>query len=208
MEQMIAKLRSIFERHVPTDAIQYCLDLWTANPFHFKVTRRRSSKLGDYIFRPTDQSHSITINHDLNRYAFLITYVHEVAHMLTRIEAGRKVPPHGKAWKWNFQTLMRPLLSEQIFPKPILMPLRRHMMNPKASTCSDPGLIAALSSFDEPNDHLISLAKLKEGDIFEFNQKEYRKIKLQRTRVLCQQSGTNQKYLISNMALVRHLAKN
>jgi hypothetical protein len=190
---------------VPENAVHYCLDLWSSKPFHFKVTRKRNSKLGDYRYNPVDRSHAISVNHDLNKYSFLITYVHEVAHLLTTERNGRKASPHGSAWQANFRELMEPVLSDLVFPSDILTLLKKHMRKPKASTYSDARLLHALRTYDEHPSDLIPLAQLDEGDIFEFNNMMYQKIQLRRTRVLCQQSGTSRKYLISKMALVRCL---
>jgi len=206
VEKARGKLYKILQMHVPENAVHYCLDLWTAIPFHFKVTRKRSTKLGDYRFDHRNGSHSITVIVDLNPYSFLITYIHEVAHLLTTERHKRRVPPHGVAWKNCFIELMEPVLSDLIFPHDVLLPLMKHMKNPKASTYADAKLVNVLRRYDEQEDTLITLAELKEGDIFEFNRKMYKKLNLRRTRVLCQQADSSKKYLISKMALVRALS--
>ena len=65
---------------------------------------------------------------------------------------------------------MEPVLSELIFPKEILVPLIRHMRNPKASTYADPSLVSALRQFDDHNGSLVPLSLLKEGEVFELNE--------------------------------------
>jgi hypothetical protein len=62
----------------------------------FKVTRARSTKLGDYRAPYQGQPHQITVNHDLNPFSFLITAVHEFAHLKTWIDHKGKVKPHGR----------------------------------------------------------------------------------------------------------------
>lgn len=200
---MKGKLFHILEKHVPENAVHYCLDLWIATPFHFKVTRKRNTKLGDYRFDHRDGSHSISVNYDLNPYSFLITYIHEVAHLLTKAHHGRRTQPHGKEWKSNFKELMAPLMTDLIFPIEILRPLKKHMLNPKASTYADANLLHALRQVDEHESDLVPLSTLDQGDTFEFNNSLYKKLNLRRTRVLCQHSLTSRKYLISKMALVR-----
>ena len=203
MDQAKVKLYKILQKQVPENAVHYCLDLWSSIPFHFKVTRKRSTKLGDYRFDHRNGSHSITVNFDLNKYSFLITYIHEVAHLLTTERYGRKSQAHGKEWKTCLKELMEPVLSELIFPVEVLSPLRKHMKNPKASTYADPVLVHALRIHDEEETDLVPLSILEEGDIFEFNKRMYKKLSLRRTRVLCQQADSSRKYLISKMALVR-----
>jgi SprT protein len=204
-EKAKKKLYQILVNHVPENAVHYCLDLWIAIPFHFKVTRKRSTKLGDYKFDHSLGSHSISVNFDLNDYSFLITYIHEIAHLLTTERSGRKVQPHGNKWKSNFRELMEPLMTDLIFPKEILLSLKKHMKNPKASTYADAHLVHVLRQFDEHENDLIPLSILGEGDTFEFNNRMYKKLQLRRTRVLCQLSDSRRKYLISKMALVRVL---
>lgn len=208
MEKSKQKLYQILVRHVPEDAVHYCLDLWGTIPFNFKVTRKRNSKLGDYRFDQRNGSHSISVNFDLNQYSFLITYIHELAHLLTTERFGRKTQPHGKEWKSNFRELMEPVMTDLIFPDEILKPLHKHMKNPKASTYADSHLVQALRQFDEHESDLVPLSILGEGDTFEFNNGMYKKLNLRRTRVLCQQADTSRKYLISKMALVRILKEN
>ncbi|MCG8305924.1 MAG: SprT-like domain-containing protein [Cytophagales bacterium] len=194
-------------KHVPENAVHYCLDLWTAIPFHFKVTKTRNTKLGDYRYDHQNRSHSISVNFDLNKYSFLITYIHEIAHLLTTERHGRRSRPHGAEWKSCFQELMHPVLTDLIFPPDILGALKQHMKNPKASAYADSMLIAALRRYDPDQDGLRLLAELKEGDIFEFNGRKYKKLSVRRTRVLCQEFGSSRKYLISKMALVKNLSE-
>ncbi len=205
MEQGKAKLYQVLVKYVPENAVHYCLDLWISIPFHFKVAKKRQSKLGDYRYDPASGSHSISVNFDLNQYSFLITYIHEVAHLLTIDRNGRKTPPHGDAWKSNFKELMAPMLTDLVFPMDILPLLVQHMKNPKASSYADPALVRALSMYDDHNDGLVALSMLEEGDVFEFNKSMYTKLSVRRTRALCLQEGTMRKYLIPKMAMVRKL---
>ena len=47
---------------------------------------------------------------NLNPYRFLMTLVHEVAHLVAFQKYGRAIKPHGKEWKFTFQTLMLPFI--------------------------------------------------------------------------------------------------
>jgi hypothetical protein len=196
------KLRDILIKHVPSRAVDYCLDLWISQPFHFKVTKKRQSKLGDYKYDPVYRDHTITVNHNLNAYAFLITYIHELAHLRVTEKFGRQVKPHGHQWKSEFRQLMHPVLNEHVFPENILEALRIHMLNPKASTQSDQRLVAALRHYDHTVNGAVCLKDLEEGSVFIYNGHAYRKIKTRRTRILCQHSHSGKKYLISGIALV------
>lgn len=50
---------------------------------HLTVARERKSILGDYRHRTPGKNHRISVNGNLNKYAFLITLLHELAHLLT-----------------------------------------------------------------------------------------------------------------------------
>lgn len=194
----------IFKKHLPDNAIHYCYDLWIEHRFNFRITARRKTKLGDYRYNPHKKSHSISVNGDLNNYSFLITYIHEIAHLVTFKKYGRKVDPHGKEWKINFQLLFQPLLNDLIFPQEILIPLKKYMYDPRASSYSDHVLTKALLNKNE-NLSLSHLDDLKKGERFIFNAKTYKKEAKRRTRILCQEIKTGKKYLISQVALVEVL---
>lgn len=193
--------KAVFKKHIPEFAVDYCFQLWNEFDFNFKITKKRNSKLGDYRYDPASKTHSISINHNLNTYSFLITYIHEVAHLITQIEFGRRVLPHGIQWKKNFTKLMFPVLNEKVFPMDILSPLALHMKNPKATSTSDSNLFKALKKYDEHSSEIM-LHELGIGSKFLFNKKVYRKLELRRTRSLCLQVETNRKYLISETAPV------
>jgi len=192
------------KKFVPEASYDYCKSLWIEHRFSLKIKRGRLTKLGDYRHDLKTGRHVITVNNDLNPYSFLITYVHEVAHLVTFEEYGRKVMPHGVEWKRNFQKLMLPVLNDQIFPSPILRTLAAYLKNPKASSCNDHKLMEALNQFDEePN---LLLGDLQEGEIFLFGKRKFKKEKLRRTRFVCQDLTNGRRYLISKIAAVEKVA--
>ncbi|HEX2607969.1 MAG TPA: SprT-like domain-containing protein, partial [Flavisolibacter sp.] len=66
---------------------------------HLTIAKERKSILGDYRHRTGNQNHRISINGNLNTYAFLITLLHELAHLLQFEKYGNRVAAHGKEWK-------------------------------------------------------------------------------------------------------------
>lgn len=196
------KYRWLFEKHLPAQAVEYCYSLFSELGFNFKVTRKRQSKYGDYRYDPVSKTHTISVNHDLNPYAFLVTYIHEVAHLTTFEVHKRNVMPHGSEWKMEFKKLMLPMLREDIFPMDILSPLARHMKNPKATSTSDKALFIALRKHDKNNGGML-LKEVETGAKFLFNKKVYRKLEVRRTRSLCELTSNQKKYLISETAPVQ-----
>ncbi|MGK7397870.1 MAG: SprT-like domain-containing protein [Candidatus Cyclobacteriaceae bacterium M3_2C_046] len=195
----------IFQKYLPGLAVSYCYELWIRYRFSFKITRKRNTKLGDYRFNPQTGTHLISVNHNLNPYAFLMTYIHEVAHLVTYLQEKKHWAPHGQEWKRNFRQLMTPLLIPEVFPAKLLTVLKKHMINPKASSYSDPQLILVFREFDQPaalQPQQVCLAHIQSGEQFKFNQRWFAKEKLVRTRVLCREIKTGKKFLISQLALV------
>ena len=196
------KYLPVFERFVPPSAAGYCHELYEQFGFEFKIKKARLTKLGDYRYDPRTRHHVITINNDLNEYAFLVTYLHEIAHLVTFDEYGRKVSPHGHEWKTNFRKVSSPILTVDVFPENVLMSLQRYLKNPRAASCSDPILFQVLRSFDQPNGKVL-LKGLEPGSLFEFQGNIYRYEEKRRTRMVCTRVATGRKYLIPQLAEVK-----
>lgn len=193
--------KQTFYKYFPAGAADYCFALWQEHAFHFKINRKRDTKLGDWRYDPQSDRHTITVNHDLNPFGFLITYVHEVAHLVTWREHGRKAAPHGKEWKTCFQQLFTPVMTASVFPAELLSLLQKHMRNPKASTVADHALSKALKRYDlhESGNYLSDIAV---GGEFQFRGKRWRKEEKRRTRSLCTELSSGRSYLISELAEV------
>lgn len=195
------QVRSTLHQHLPERAVDYCFQLWKEKPFKLQLTRSRQTKIGDFTCRESAQPR-ITLNHDLNRYTFLITYIHEVAHYHVFLEFGHRAEPHGERWKRAFQKLLAPVLLSEIFPEKIFFLLTRHMQNPKASSFADAALTKALRTFDENAHADIVLSDLPEGSTFRLNGRYFKKGKLKRTRILCKEVNSRRQYLVPAEALV------
>ncbi|MDB5274487.1 MAG: hypothetical protein JWO58_2854 [Chitinophagaceae bacterium] len=203
MEQHTAQ--KLFAKFVPESSALYCAHLWIRFGFEFKLARSRSSKLGDYWYSSAIQRHKITVNKDLNTYSFLVTYIHEVAHMLAGIRHGYRIKPHGEQWKACFKELMYPLMQEHVLPDDVLAPLHDYMISPGASSCSDPALYKALARYDAKQDFQVFLSDVAVGSSFVFGKRIFRKEKIMRTRALCVEVKNGHRYYISQAAEVKVL---
>jgi len=193
------------EKHLPSNAVHYCFDLWNRYRFRFIVNRERRTKLGDYRYEKHRDQHIITVNNNLNQFSFLITYIHEVAHLMVSLKTGKFRKPHGMEWKTAFRESIGPMLSDLVFPPEILKTLTLHMKNPKATTQSDPALVKVLRKFDQ-NNHRIYLSDIQTGLQFSFKGKNFRKEGVRRTRAVCTHLESGKKYLISEIAEVQKLS--
>jgi len=195
------KFSKLIGDHVPASAQSHCIKLWLRYPFYFKVTSQRVSKLGDYRYHRGHNTHQISVNGTLNRYAFLITYLHEVAHLLAFQRYGFNIMPHGREWKACFRALMKPMLNTDTFPKGLLTLLIQHMRNPKATSGSDKKLSLALRRYD-PNDGSTLLIDILPGEIFHFRKMLMAKESVRRTRAICRDVNSGKRYYISLAAPV------
>ena len=191
----------LFATHIPLAAADYCRQLWQHYQFDFRVVKPRRTRLGDFRVLP-DRHTQITVNADLNPYAFLITYIHEVAHAEVHRHYRRRVQPHGKAWQLAFQRLMQPILNQAVFPDSILQPLLRYMQKPAATTGGNPALMLALRQADPVESTLHSSANrvvlrdVPEGSAFVFNKKTFVRGTLRRTRIVCKEVSSEKSYAI------------
>ena len=110
---------SVLEKYLPEHAVEPVFELIKANSVHLKIVQERQTRHGDYR-KNEDGKHLITVNANLNKYRFLMTLVHEIAHLVAFQKYGRNIKPHGTEWKYTFQTLMVPLYSASDFPSVVI----------------------------------------------------------------------------------------
>ena len=199
------KINSFFD-HFPPKVAEYCFQLWHDYPFDFIVSKSRHSKLGDYRFSP-QKGHQITVNRNLNSYAFLVTYLHEVAHLLTYLTYKNKVLPHGEEWKNSFRTIFEPILEEDLLPDELINVLKSYLVNPSATSTGHGPLVDVLKTYDASNSS-ITLHTLPENQIFLLKNLELIKGKLRRTRYFCREANTGKLYLVAKNAQVTPLETN
>lgn len=188
--------------YLPSNANRYCYQLWEKYRFQLKITAPRKTKLGDYRFRPDQKIHLITINADLNPYAFLVVYMHEVAHYLAFIKHGADTKPHGCHWQLEMRNLLKPLVNGAVFPNEIKQAILSYLRAPKATSCAHPELTRTLRLYDAVSDSK-ALEQLAEGAEFTFRNRRYRKLTTRRTRVTCLEIKSNRTWLIPKLALVK-----
>jgi hypothetical protein len=87
-------------------------------------------------------------------------------------------------------------MNEVVFPPPLLMALQKHLIDPKASSFSDPELTQALRQQGRPQQSILLLSDIPEGSTFSFHGKWFKKGKLRRTRVVCHELKTKRNYLV------------
>src|SRR5690349_16531923 len=165
---------------------------------HLTITRERKSILGDYRHAIDGKNHRISVNGTLNPYAFLITLIHELAHLVTFTRYRNTVAAHGREWKQLYADLMSKFLSANLFPHDIQKALERSLHNLPASSCADERLMRVLKNYDTHKSGMRLVEQLPEGAVFSIEGgKLFRKGAQLRKRFQCVEIKTGKLYLFS-----------
>lgn len=190
---------------LPPNTFEEVAQYFQDHTIHLTLTRERKSVLGDYRHPSRDAPfHRISINATLHHYSFLITLLHELAHMLVFIQYQGKVMPHGNEWKMQFQKMLIPYIGKSFFPKDIDNALIKYLNNPKASTCTDTNLYKALYRYSNSKEGWTLLEDVAVGTTFSIEGgKQYQLLEKRRTRFRCKETGTDKMYLFPSIYEVK-----
>lgn len=184
--------------YLPPGTSEAVLTYLHQHKVHLTISKHRQSILGDYRHRTHHSNHRISVNGSLNPFSFLITLLHELAHLLTFEQHTNRVQAHGKEWKTIYGQLLQQFLQHKIFPADIERELLQSLKNPAASSCAEDGLLRVLRNYDakESNHRLVeeisfnALFRLSDGRIFQKGEKL-------RKRFKCKEVATGKLYLFS-----------
>jgi hypothetical protein len=190
------------KRFAPEVYVPYLVDTILQSKVVFKIVPGRKSKLGDFRANLAGELPTITVNGDLNPYSFLVTTLHEIAHLRTFNNYGHRVSPHGEEWKNAFRKLLIPVLDSKNLPEDLEKALWKSFTNTKASSCSDLNLSRALKKYDKPTLHQShTLEEIPMNSHFSLNGKVFKKGNLRRSRYLCTDLNGKQ-YLVHALASI------
>ena len=175
---------------------------------HLTVTKKRKSVLGDYRHAVIGKNHRISINGNLNQYEFLITLLHELAHLLTFEQFGNKVDAHGKEWKASYSKLLIDFVQHKFFPADIEKALQKSIINPAATANGETELLLVLRKYDnKKREGYYHIAELPEGSTFQTdNGKIFTKGARRRKRFECVEIKTGLRYSFSPVSEVKVVA--
>lgn len=194
-------LHDILLKYLPEEAIDTIADWIVKDSIKVKITKNRFSKLGDYRPPQNGFGHRITINHNLNKYAFLITFVHEMAHLKVWQKHNRSVSPHGEEWKHEFKIALYPFLNRNFFPEDVLVALNNYIKNPTAASCSDLDLQRVLKKYNFVNVEVLHLEDIPEKTIFQLQTgRIFRKEEKLRKRFKCTELSSKRTFLVHPLA--------
>ena len=194
-------------RFIPQEAAPGILEYLHHYKVHLTITRGRKTVLGDYRHATLYKTHRISVNGDLNQYAFLITLIHELAHLVTFMQYSNRVQAHGKEWKACYGLMLKDFISKKIFPLPVEQALAKSIHNLPASSCADDDLMRVLKQFDQRQNGLVMVEQLPEGQLFDIGEgRIFKKGKKLRKRYQCTEVKTGKVYLFSPIYEVKAYA--
>lgn len=170
----------------------------TEHRVHLTITRERQSVLGDYRHPYENKGHRISINGGLNKYAFLLTLLHEIAHLITFNLYGNRVNAHGREWKQEYSKILREFVGKNYLPADVEAAVRDSLQNPAASSCADEDLMRVLKRYDRKKDNHYLVEQLPPGQLFKTKDgRVFRRGERIRKRFRCEELQTRRVYLFS-----------
>lgn len=173
---------------------------------HLTITKERQTILGNYRNKIVDKNHRISVNGNLNKYSFLITLLHELAHLLAHEKYGHRIQAHGKQWKEEYSGILKEFLPKKIFPPEIESSLLKSLQDPAATTCAEPQLMRALKKYDPQKEGYYFVEELPAGSLFKVNSGSvFKKGERIRKRFRCIEIATKKIYLFSPVYEVQRI---
>lgn len=195
---------SVLEQFLPPDSLPYIESILVNTPLLIRVTPPRKTRYGSFTLNRKTGRYIIHISSKLNPYAFMITLIHEIAHVKSYELYGNKVKPHGDEWKNIFINLLLPPVKNDVFPPDLRQVLLQHLSNPKSSGSYDTLLVKTLSLYDKEADDLMFIEDVPHGAEFCLNDnKVFVKGEKLRRRYKCQEKKSKRFFLFNPAAKVR-----
>ena len=194
------ELADILKNHIPEKAIPQIVEWIVIYKVQMTITRERESKLGDYRSPLQGKGHRISVNGSLNKYAFLITLVHEFAHLFVWERHKNNVQPHGEEWKMTFRKSLKPFIDIHVFPTDLTIALLKHLSDPPASSSKDVALQKILKKYNDGDKKIVHLDELSDGTKFYFQERLFVKVENLRKYIRCQELPSKRYFKIHPLA--------
>jgi SprT protein len=185
------------ENYLPAGASGKLFEYLHRYKVHLTITRTRKTILGDYRHATGTSHHRISVNGSLNQYAFLITIIHEIGHLITFQQYGNRVYSHGKEWKQAYRAVLEDFMGLKLFPPDLHHTLLKSLHDLPASSCSDINLTRVLKNYDQ-RDKTLLVENIMEGAQFKTaDGRLFRRGRQIRKRIECAELRSGKLYLFS-----------
>ncbi|UKN00990.1 hypothetical protein K6119_14740 [Paracrocinitomix mangrovi] len=204
-EEKIVRFSEQLRPFLPSGSEYYIAHFIFERKVQFTVSKPRKSKLGDYRHPWDGKPHRISVNGNLNPYAFLVTTIHEMAHLTTYEKFGNRVKSHGDEWKMEFKELFNPIFTKEILPEDVGLAVNNYLRSAKAASCSDEKLYRVLRRYDKKRGILVE--HLAYGDVFVIKDKTFVLGKRLRKRFECREVSSGRLYRVLGLAEIDGLVE-
>jgi SprT protein len=193
------------QEYLPPNTLSHIQLLLSSHKIIIRITNPRKTRLGSFNAQRGLENPIICVSKDLNQYAFLITLIHEIAHLKVWAFHNRRRLPHGKEWKKIFIEILFPMIEQDVFPPDVKEAVIRYLKNPKASTSGDVQLDKALRKYDTHTkpEGMVTIEDVPEGGKFIWRtDRIFQKQQKIRKRYRCIELKTKRLYIFSPIAEV------
>lgn len=199
---------SALAAYLPEGSFERVLHYIQLHHVKLVLTVARRSVLGNYKHSIANGQHfhTITVNGNLNKYELLITFLHELAHLTTTVQYGRRAASHGPEWKQAYRLLLIEFCAMGVFPPPIVQALQPSITNPSATANGEHELLQVIREYGVVIPAWKKrINQLADGDEFEYQGHRYTRIHMRRTRILAKEKATGKDYLFSGLTEVKKI---
>lgn len=184
--------------YLPEKIVYYITEKLDTLNIKLIISKPRLTKLGDYKPPVIKEYHRISVNRDLNKYSFLITLLHEIAHALVWNKYKGRVKPHSQEWKSEFRELLEEVLAYRVFPRDIESAIHKYfLISGNFSKSSYDKLNEVLRGHTQGVTYL-RIMDIPENCTFKLRGgREFVKMKRIRKRYRCKDVGNGRLYTVS-----------
>ena len=184
--------------YLPAGAYSMVMEFLLHYKVHLTITKERKSVLGDYRFAVHGKNHRISVNGNLNAYAFLITLLHELAHLVAFEQYGKHIASHGKEWKSVYGEILHKFLLVDLFPQDLVLEIKKMMQSPSAGSCAEDSLMRVLRTYDQKAGDRKLVEEIIINERFRTDDgRVFIRGNQLRKRIKCQEIKTGKQYLFS-----------
>lgn len=197
------------EPFLPAGTLPLIQEMLKDEVYHIVITRPRKTKLGDFRHPRPGETPRLTVNGNLEPNNFLITLVHEIAHLKIWNKHKNKVKPHGDEWKNCYSELLSRFLDKGFFSPTLETALVAHVRLPKYTSVADQQLMRALRPEKQEStaDEGKYVEELNRGDAFFLQKRIFVVEEKLRKNYLCKELPSGKKYRVSALARVMPLSE-
>ena len=193
-EKNIAVLNKYFLENISPKVY----NIITENDFYFKISKKRCSKYGD--FKPSLNGRAtITVNNDLDKDHFLVTFLHEYAHFNVWKKIKNLQNPHGELWKLEFYKLLYEFHQLNGFSNGIGEKLLKTFIKRNNSITFSKNKMSEILSRNISEDVQFLKDCNLEEKFFDSKGNAFEIIEKRRTRFLCRNIKTKRLFLIHGL---------